>query len=121
MNCVGNPSSMLEVRGNFYSLISAVFLWSLLNIIASASFYIHWARGIVVVFDIILFVATNIVMYAFSVYAIGNARYNLRERYRIPARDTAEDYLLTMTLMPFVVAQMGRHTVDYNKIEYSLF
>jgi len=123
-NCVGNPSSRLEVRGNFYNLISAIVLWFVLNTIALASFYIHWGRGIVVNFDIMLFAMTNLSMYAFTVYVIANTRYNLREKYRIASSEwltIAEDYVLTVTLMPFVVAQMGRHTVDYDTINYSIF
>lgn len=123
-NCIGNPASILEVRGNFYSLISAAVLWFILNIVAIASFYIHWGRGIIVSFDLILFIVTNLSMFGFSVYVIANTRYNLREKYRIPASEslgTYEDYLLTATMMPFVVAQMGRHTVDHSIINYSMF
>ena len=63
-------------------------------------------------------------MYAFSVYVIANTRYNLREKYKIPVSKWLpkyEDYVLTALLMPFVVAQMGRHTVDYSIINYSFF
>jgi len=123
-NCTGSPSSLLEVRGNFYSLIAAIVLWAVLNIVSLASFYIHWGRGIIVSFDIILFSLTNLVMHTFSVYAIANTRYNLREKYKIPASKWLakyEDYVLTTVMMPFVVAQMGRHTGDYGIINYSIF
>jgi len=122
-NYLGYASTEFYVRNNFYYLISLVIVWLVMNVVAIGAFYVHWARDIFVPLDIYVFVVTNLFMYLFSVFVIGNTRRVLRNRYKLPqlTKYSFEDFVLTAILMPFVVAQMGRHTVNYNDKKCVIF
>ncbi len=76
---------------------------------------LHIIPGLV---EFLLFVCVmaNFCFYGFCVFITGNTRKYLRGIYNI--NDTAEsDYLLAAFYMPFTIAQMLRHTADYNSLQ----
>ena len=77
------------------------------------SIFVHWGRGIVTDVDIGLFLGVNLLMFAFSVFITWNTRTFIREKYRIEDSES-NDFIICAIAMPFVIAQMGRHTAEYH-------
>ena len=117
LNWIGVPSNEAGTNAIFRKLGTLVAFWATVNIGAVSSYayafmYIQPYLEIVVM----AVVMTNLWFYSFCVFVTGNTRQYLREIYNI--QDGAgSDYLLAAIYMPFSIAQMGRHTADYNSLQ----
>jgi hypothetical protein len=118
---MGMPAESLEdVSSVFFNLGAVMFgtLAANVGLIFGAHWY--WIHGIVSTFIIFLLIFVNLAYFVFSVIVCGNTRWSLRRRNNIPQVFELADYLLSLFHLPFVVAQLGRHTVDYGQLEAHL-
>jgi len=118
LNWIGAPSAEAETNAIFRKLWTTVGWWVTINIAAASSFTFHLMSGIISPIEIFVFAMVNFWMYGFCVFVTGNTRSYLREIYNIQEPDT--DYLLSAIYMPWTIAQMGRHTADYNSLRARL-
>ena len=117
LNWVGAPSNEAGTNAIFRKLGTVVIVWATINILGVSSYVcaFEYIRSCI---EIVVFalVTTNLWFYGFCVFATGNARQYLREIYDI--QDNAgSDHLLAAMYMPLTIAQMGRHTADYNSLK----
>lgn len=120
LNWIGVPSTEAGTRDIFRKVGTLVGCWIATNILAVSSFvFSSFIVSGLVEFVLFLAVMTNLLFYGFCVFVTGNTRQYLREIYNI--QDTPHsDYLLAAIYMPFTIAQMGRHTADYNSLQARL-
>ena len=117
LNWVGVPSNEAGTKAIFEKLGTVVTVWATINIVGVSSCVcvFEYIRPWMEMFVFVM-VTTNLWFYAFCVFAIGNARQYLREIYNIHDGE-GSDHLLAALYMPFTIAQMGRHTADYNALQ----
>ncbi|CAJ1920091.1 unnamed protein product [Cylindrotheca closterium] len=127
----GKPANVPE-KG-FYStwgtILSILFMWGFTNYIVLDQLSAKAATGAVLsFFDSFSLYVVNGGLIAYVVYATANCRASIREYSGIeenplyvgPRKFTrGQDYLLSAFAMPFVIAQMGRHTASYDNFEGS--
>jgi len=117
LNWIGVPSNEAGTNAVFRKLGTLVTIWATVNIGAVSS-YVYAFVYIKPYLELVVMavVMTNLWFYSFCVFVTGNTRQYLREIYNI--QDGAgSDYLLAAIYMPFSIAQMGRHTADYNSLQ----
>ncbi len=120
LNWIGSPATQVETDEIYLKLGTLVVCWLSANILAAVSFQYRYMLGVLGTIEIFAMVMINMFMFTFSVFATGNTRSYLRQVYNI--QDVpGTDYLLAAVYMPLTIAQMLRHTADYNQLEAYMF
>jgi Cys-rich protein (TIGR01571 family) len=95
-----------------------VLFWILLNALIFTGYYIKDKGGVPISgADVASFVMVNVGMSIYVVYAASNTRAIIREKYKISQKHCGdmEDIVTVATCMPCSIAQMGRHTINYEE------
>lgn len=120
LNWIGSPGTKDDTNAIFFKFGTLVLSWMSLNILSVVSFQFRYMHGVLGSIEIFVMVMINMFMYTFCVFATGNTRNYLRQVYNI--HDVpGTDYLVSAVYMPFTIAQMLRHTADYNQLEAYMF
>lgn len=118
LNWLGLPAaSTQDVSSVFTKLRLVAIGHTLSNLLLLSAIYWNWSHDILSSLCIFLLVMVNLLNRAFLVIICGNTRCSIRRSNNIPQMFELEDFLLPLLFLRFVVAQLGRHTVDYNKVE----
>lgn len=83
--------------------------------------YYDWTQGLFNTTFACLLVVVNFIYFIVLVVACGNTRWTIRRRNNIPQLFELADYLMPLFYLPFVIAQLGRHTVDYSVYKAQIF
>ena len=110
-----------ELNSIFFNLGGVFFGWILSNVTLALGIHWYWTHGVVSSIGFFLVIMINVIYFAFSVVVCGNTRWSLRRRNNIPQVFELADYLMSLFYLPLVVAQLGRHTVDYGQLEAYIF
>ena len=99
-----------------HKYLRAIFgLWVGVDAIIVWSWLYNWFQGKVNDVELGIFLGINVFMYCFVVCLTTNLRVYLRQQYQIPQPcGCFMDFILSAVFTPWVIAQMGRHTGDYN-------
>lgn len=116
LNWIGNPASHEHESMKIYQkLNSVVSFWAITSFVSMSWTIFYFVKtGLASITSIFIFVMVNLFMHVFTAFITGNTRIYLRELCDI-ADDFEEDYILSVFFLRFVIAQMGRHTGDYDK------
>lgn len=79
-----------------------------------------WMRAMdITIPDITAFALVNVCMYAFTVFVAQSTRSSIREKFMIREERCydLEDVMCASTCLPCTVAQMARHTANYDDYE----
>ena len=117
---LGTPASNEEWRATQENLVFTIALTIAVNFLLIYVSYVHYTKGLFILLDYVLFFTVNIIFWLFSVFVTLRTRKHVRERYSISETFCLEDYVKTIMFLPWTVAQLGRHTVDYDQF-YSYF
>ncbi len=109
------PASNEEWRAVQENLVFTIGLTVAVNILVIYVTYVHYTKGLFITMDFVVFFTTNILFWLFSVLLTVRTRKHIREKYHIREAFCLEDYVKTIIFLPWTVAQLGRHTVDYKK------
>ena len=100
--------------------LSMLFFWGLLNTIILSSIEVKTSQFLTIsIADKFSLFLVNFSLLAFTIYATINTRNYIMERYRIP-NSRIGGFVETFTaalLFPVTIAQMGRHTANYDAYE----
>jgi len=117
----GNKTTSLRSRVNFNIVRIVPTVLLLLNGLflglAYRAFFFHLKDQIWIFFySSIPVLVADITMYGYFLYMTAKVRRIIRQDYNIDHYNCLglQDELLTLFFAPFVVAQMGRHTADYD-------
>uniref|UniRef100_A0A6S8YHM9 Uncharacterized protein n=1 Tax=Chaetoceros debilis TaxID=122233 RepID=A0A6S8YHM9_9STRA len=120
LNWVGSIGTKDDTNAIFFKFGTIVLSWISLNVLSIVSFQFRYMNGVLGSVEIFAMVMINMFMYTFCVFATGNTRNYMRQVYNI--HDVpGTDYLVSAVYMPFTIAQMLRHTADYNQLEAYMF
>ncbi len=100
--------------------LSMLFFWATLNIIILSGLEMKTSRFLVVsAADKFSLFLVNASLLAFTIYATVNTRNYIMQRYRIPVSRVGihVETILAALFFPVSIAQMGRHTANYDVYE----
>lgn len=117
LNWIGMPSNEVDTKSVFPKLGTIACIWFVVNTSTLCACFLAWTQMQNYIEAVsFLLVMLNLWCYGFCVFVTGNTRRYIRDIYNI--RDSGmSDYLLAAIYMPFIIAQMGRHTADYNFLQ----
>jgi len=117
----GNKTTSLRSRVNFNVVRLVPTVLFLLNgvffLLAYRAFHFHLGGQIwVFLYSSIPVLIADVFMYGYFVYMTAKVRRIIRQEYNIDHYNCLglQDEVLALCFAPFVVAQMGRHTADYD-------
>lgn len=116
LNWLGNPSSSEKETLDIYKKLNSVVThWAVASLASLSWLIFSYAKtGFPNIVSLFIFIMVNLFMHAFTAFIAGNTRIHLRKICDIYG-DYGEDYIVSVFCLRFVIAQMGRHTGDYNK------
>eukprot|EP00934_Nitzschia_sp_Nitz4_P006189 Nitzschia sp. Nitz4//scaffold81_size91200//22870//24707//NITZ4_004980-RA/size91200-snap-gene-0.29-mRNA-1//-1//CDS//3329558692//6179//frame0 len=124
LDFTGQPPEGFLPRHGLWStrgtIACIVGFWIALNVIVFLGFRVKYTEGVPISGgDVASIVLINGGMFAYVVYAVSNARSHIRNKYLIREKGCRdlEDILLAGAAMPCTLAQMGRHTAQYDDYE----
>jgi Cys-rich protein (TIGR01571 family) len=94
--------------------------WASLNALLLFAANYKWTRAMEFTgSDLAAVVLVNLFMYAFAVFVVQSTRSSIREKFMIQEERCydLEDVVCASTCLPCTVAQMARHTANYNDYE----
>ena len=94
--------------------------WAALNIGLIYAANYKWMRAMdITASDLTAFALVNVSMYGFAVFVAQSTRSSIREKFMIREERCydLEDVMCASTCLPCTVAQMARHTANYEEIE----
>lgn len=100
--------------------LSMLFFWAALNTIILSGLEMKASKFLVVsAADKFSLFLVNASLLAFTIYATINTRNYIMERYRIPVSGVGShlETILAAVFFPVSIAQMGRHTANYDVYE----
>ncbi len=110
-----------EVSSIFWKFGTVFGVHILSNVALICSVCYSWSQGVVSSAGIFSLILINMINSAFAVVVCGNTRCSIRRKNNIPQMFELEDYFLSLAYLRLVIAQLGRHTVDYSTIESVFF
>jgi len=113
LNWYGRSGTKVDSYAVQNNMLAIVIFWLVLNVIAIHYMMVQWLRGWWFYTDAFPTIAINVVMYIITVIVVTNTRKHVREKCEISDDCPGEDFCKTVTCMPCTVAQLGRHTADY--------
>lgn len=118
LNWIGMPSDDDGTKYIFSRIGTIVVVWLALNLSAISLCIFAWTYVHYYIEALSFTLAmSNLWFYGFCVFATGNTRRYIRDIYNIKDGAGLSDYMLAAAYMPFTIAQMGRHTADYNSLQ----
>ena len=100
--------------------LSMLFFWGLLNTIILSSLEVKTSQYLTIsIADKFSLFLVNFSLLAFTIYATINTRNYVMERYRIPTSRVGGliETITAALFFPLTIAQMGRHTANYDAYE----
>lgn len=91
-----------------------------MNVALYAGYNLKWGRGLdLTVADYTAIALINVAMYGFTVFVAQATRSSLREKFMIREQRCydLEDIFCASVCLPCTVAQMSRHTANYDDYE----
>lgn len=120
LNWIGMPSDEEGAKNIFPKFGTITLIWLVVNTSALCACMFAWTQMRYYIEAVsFLLVISNLWFYGFCVFVTGNTRRYIRDIYNIRDRGIS-DYSLAAMWMPFTIAQMGRHTADYNILQGSI-
>lgn len=110
-----------EVTSIFWKFGTVFAVHFLSNVTLICSVCYLWSKGVVSSVGIFSLLFINLINVAFAVVVCGNTRCSIRRKNNIPQMFELEDYFLSLAYLRLVIAQLGRHTVDYSTTESVFF
>ena len=116
----GNKTLSLRSRVNFEAFrltpVILTLLHGVLFFLMLRAFHLHLRGQLwVFIYSSIPILAIDILLYIYFIYLTVKTRRTIRQEFNI--RETGclgfRDEVLSLFFTPFVIAQMGRHTADY--------
>ena len=105
---------------NRFIMLFVTGSWTLLNVALIYAANYKWMRAMdITASDLTAFALVNITMYGFAVFVAQSTRSSIREKFMIREERCydLEDVMCASTCLPCTVAQMARHTANYNDYE----
>ncbi|GKY96859.1 hypothetical protein MPSEU_000645000 [Mayamaea pseudoterrestris] len=105
---------------NRTTLLTVLVSWFLMNIGLMAGCNYKWSRGLNLTFaDISAIALVNFSMIAFLVFITQSTRSSIREKFMIREHRCSdlEDIYVSTIALPCTIAQMSRHTANYDDYE----
>lgn len=123
INTNGSPAkTKLEIYLTYQKLAAITFFCIGMNAIALGSIYVNWVRGVYMLFDFMLLILVQALYYIQMVVITTSTRNAIRQMYRIPqCCGRGSDFLVSIMFTPLVIAQLGRHTCDYDVYQSRFF
>jgi len=114
LNWCGQSGNKVDAYAVQNNMLAMVVFWVVLNVIAIHYMLVQWVRGWFDYSDATPIIAINVFIYLLTVIVVTNTRKQVREKCEISDDCPGEDFCKTITCMPCTIAQMGRHTADYD-------
>ena len=114
---LGLPGSRFQSKYVCLNMFMIILFWLALNFLAIFVVGVHIQRGhLPSGLDIFCLCIVNIIMVLYTIYTVTNARMSIRAQYGIPKHyvPNKEDLLCATCCMPCTIAQMGRHTANFD-------
>ena len=105
---------------NRFMMLLVTLTWLSLNLLLLYAANYKWMRAIeFTASDWTAFAIVNVFMYAFIVFVVQSTRSSIREKFMIQEERCydLEDVMCASTCLPCTVAQMARHSANYNDYE----
>ena len=119
LDWTGNVGSGIETRNTCVATTIIYILWIVLNSFSGYVVYEKWHKGnIPDISDIATLVIVNLLFLIYTIKAVATTRYNLRQKYHIDERGCVgcEDCCFATWCTCCTIAQMGRHTANFDTI-----
>lgn len=113
LNWCGHSGNKVDAYAVQNNMLAMVVFWFVLNAVGIYYLLVQWVRGWLDLNDAIPIISFNVFMYLLTVIVVTNTRKQVREKCEISDDCPGEDLCKTITFMPCTIAQMGRHTADY--------
>jgi hypothetical protein len=121
LDTAGNKTTSLRSRVNFtlvriFPAVLALF-HGVLFFLMYRAFHLHLNSQLwVFIYSLIPILVADLFMFGYFVYLTAKVRRLVRQEYNIEENDCLgyHDEILSFFCTPLVVAQMGRHTADYD-------
>lgn len=110
-----------DAENVFYNITAFTTAHILSNAACIAGLYWYWTQGIFSTGCAFLLIVVNLTYFVFLIVACGNTRWSIRRRNNIPQVFELADYMMPLFYLPLVIAQLGRHTVDYSVYKAQIF
>lgn len=120
LDFLGRPKFGDLPMSNRTMILTIIFFWGLTNLSLFAACNLKWSRGLELsAGDVFAFAMVNVSMFGFVVFVTQSTRSSLREKFMIREERCfdLEDICCATACLSCTVAQMARHTANYDDYE----